>query len=216
MKPNTVKWSWFWARGAPFAQSEGTCLGISGRWNSAHPLSACHPFHPGRHHLSPDNGLPLIFQNRCFIYGNPALRQRSSACYISETTGIFPWGYLLKKNSEKKIIYWPPESSLKSLRIAFGEKRIHWRATFKIRTKVTPVLLSQWSRGGEALMTHFIKLPLKCLIVSIPVANLEDQSVPYLCSVNLTTACAWAKISSDGFLWNSTSYVRLLRWKSSI
>lgn len=56
-------------------------------------------------------------------------------------------------------------------------------------------------------MTYVIKLPQKCLIASNPVASLEDHTVPCLCSVNLPTACAYAKIESDGFLGNSTSYI---------
>ena len=39
--------------------------------------------------------------------------KRYSAWYFSGTTGIFSWGYLLKMNSEKKIMYWLTESTLK-------------------------------------------------------------------------------------------------------
>ena len=85
---------------------------------------------PGRGYVSPEDGLLLIFQNRCLLHGNPSLFERSS---------------------ERKIIYWHTESSLKSFTRAF--EKIHQRAAFKIRTKVTLVLLLQRSRGGEALMT---------------------------------------------------------------
>ena len=54
----------------------------------------------------------------CAYLSNCGHFKRYYTWYFSGTTGIFPWGYLLKKNSEKKIIYWLAESTLKMIRVA--------------------------------------------------------------------------------------------------
>lgn len=104
----------------------------------------------------------LYFKHRCLIYRNPGLCKDLLLVIFHESHECFLEAIYSRGFQKRKLL--PDSVFLKIVRVAFF--LTHWTVTFQIRAKVTLELLSKWPQGCEALMTHFIKSPLKCLIAS--------------------------------------------------